>query len=159
MTRKARLSYHAVPRILPGDQDELRHCFYGDDGQKVLFDTNGSIDKVDNVIDSNCSTSAEDDPYSDKSDKSAFCIDNDFGSTEFTNEPVIVTPTVKGNKCSIQELSELMENVVANDDWEGFQKYLNISRVNVNVRQVLKDGMELSTCPDVIQTCQKSCGK
>jgi len=156
MTRRARLSFHAVPRILPGYADELRHCFYGDDDADKLDDDNVDIETTE--IDTNHGVSAEDDPYNAKLDNKKVFIENDVNG-EFANEPEIVTATVGGNKCSVENLSELMDEVVAETDWTTFQKYLNISRVNVNVRQVLKSGLELGKCPDVIKPCQKHCDK
>lgn len=158
MTRKARLSYHAVPRILPANPEELKHCFYGDDESCSNFGDGENVNK-DLETENACKTndSVDEDPYNvNGATENEDLVTGDKASKEFDNEPVIVNSTTKGEKCTVQELEKLMETVVNETDWASFQMYLNSSRVNVNVRQVLKEGFELGLAPDVIKPCQRT---
>lgn len=193
MTGKARLSYHAVPRILHANREELLHCFYGDTDaselnkgrtcERNVINTNNEVhpingggenrtkgetnDETLNDYDDNYSAkehidvkdSENDDPYGSKGGTNVEKIKSKDLGTDLDNEPVIITPTACGNRCSVEELSRLMKTVIEETDWSGFQKYLDMSRVNVNVRQVLKEGLELGLAPEVIKPCQKNCSK
>lgn len=168
MTGPARLSYHAVPRILPGDSRHLKLCFYGDQEMQESdirnseestskTEENSIIQKIDKLD----SEEPEEDPYSERTYQKPpkiNIVQSDFGKL-CENENLIATPTVKGNNCTVNELQELMNFVVSDMIWEPFQAYLNVSRVNVNVRQVLKSGLSLGMSPETITPCQKHCEK
>ncbi|XP_052766416.1 nucleic acid dioxygenase ALKBH1-like [Mya arenaria] len=156
MTGNARLSYHAVPRILPGNREHLHACFHGDGGIDVTDDQNVAIHDIDTEHDLD---ETENDPYSDSVHEKPPVI-NVIDSMKINQEEnTILTPTQSGNRCSVTELGDLMKTVIDGTDWTPFQDYLNVSRVNLNVRQVLKPGLELGSCPDVIKPCDRSVEK
>ena len=158
MTGKARLSYHAVPRILPGKKQHLRSCFYGDG--ETNSETSVNQTEVDNKNDSFSAkddSDVEDDPYSGGTNQKPPSINIVQSEMTGSDENVIVTPTVKGNNCSVKELGNLMQTVIESTNWEPFDKYMEKSRINVNVRQVLKQGLSLGVCPEKITPCQRSC--
>lgn len=167
MTGPARLSYHAVPRILPGDSRHLRLCFYGDKEMQESdirncdvtskTEENSVIQKIEKMD----ADEQEEDPYSERTYQKPpkiNIVQSDFGKL-CENENLIATPTLKGNNCTVNELQELMNLVVSDMNWKPFQAYLNVSRVNVNVRQVLKSGLSLGMSPETITSCQRHCEK
>ena len=166
MTGPARLSFHAVPRIHPGDNEYLHKCFYGDDkvNNKNICENNGTIKSeldninlnkvhenwVSNEVDIILETE-EEDPYSKSTNKDkSHVISSNKSEGTGIQEVLEVTPTVKGDKCTVAELKEVMDSAVQGIEWGPFNEYLGQSRINVNVRQVLKSGMSLNPCPDVI---------
>jgi len=173
MTGRARLSYHAVPRILPADKQHLQECFYdedvkqsegslsqGADGSEGGKDTtlnNPSYNADLGAGESNDESESETDPYSTVPKPPKINIVN--SDTVKQDDNHVMTKTEKGNKCTQAELSEHMQTVVKDMDWEPFQEYLNISRVNLNVRQVLKQGEALGLSPNMIQKCDKGTNK
>lgn len=169
MTGPARLSYHAVPRILPGKKEQLINCFYGDsekpdsgqrtDKDDTWYENEAKVgnDKNDCNIIKDFET--EEDPYSvgtSQKPPHINIVQSEISQT-CDKENVIVTPTVKGNECTVEELSDLMDSVIEKTNWEPFQKYIEKSRVNVNVRQVLKAGLSLGVSPEKITPCQRTC--
>ncbi|KAL4238865.1 Nucleic acid dioxygenase alkbh1 [Mactra antiquata] len=167
MTGHARLSYHAVPRILPGQPKHLSHCFYGDElggencGEESKTCDNNEVSTEINYSEGDSGTDvAEDiDPYSDTRSHKPPMINVIKSDESVSEETIIVTPTVQGNKCTVEELEVLMNDVIENTDWTPFDKYLSKSRVNVNVRQVLKAGLSLGMSPETIPQCQRNCAK
>ena len=182
MTGEARLSYHAVPRIYPSDNLYFHDCFHdkGNDphDQSVIsnshthdsvqptdsFKLNNDMKTVENIrtsssgilkdYENESDSDTEDDPYN-KSDRRKIFIENMVKlANDCEDEKIVETETVKGNKCDKAELSELIDNVVNNTDWEPFEQYVAQSRINLNVRQVLKPGLSLGTSPSVIVPCQ-----
>jgi len=170
MTGPARLSFHAVPRIVHANRDYLHSCFYGNNHNSEIdvdssnkADTSGPQENktVLTETDANMDTDTDEDPYNSLSKeeqmKRAFERLNECVEKNKDNqEPLIVTPTVKGDNCSVSDLKELMESVISDEDWRPFDMYLGTSRVNVNVRQVLKEGMSLKPRPDKIVPCQRN---
>lgn len=166
MTGPARLSYHAVPRILPGKKEHLNYCFYG----------NSKRDETGHMTDIYISNETEQLKEGDK-ENDTFSLNNDMEEDPYNgenrqtpphinivksdaseaglDEKLEVTPTVKGSNCTIKELGDLMDSVIEKTNWKPFQMYLNKSRVNVNVRQVLKAGLSLGVSPETITPCQR----
>lgn len=160
MTGKARLSYHAVPRILPGKKEHLRSCFFGNTETNNVINTSRSeIDDKNNSFCQKEDSDIEDDPYSGGTNQKPPSINIVQSEMTESDENVIVTPTVKGNNCSIKELGTIMKSVIEKTNWEPFDMYIERSRINVNVRQVLKQGLSLGVSPEKITPCQKSCQK
>ncbi|XP_045167903.2 nucleic acid dioxygenase ALKBH1-like isoform X2 [Mercenaria mercenaria] len=173
MTGKARLSYHAVPRILPGKKERLNLCFYGDSKRNGVSsgdhmkpdDTDkehqAELDRKNDQFSQGEDSEMEDDPYGggiDQKPPSINIIQSEMTKSSL-DENVIVTPTVKGSNCSVNELADLMDSVIEKTKWEPFHLYMERSRINVNVRQVLKDGLSLGMSPEKITPCQRSCQK
>lgn len=169
MTGPARLSFHAVPRILPGKTEQLVNCFYGNDTDGVDINKGDNSDSpqrtcntMENVeVDSKADSDLDEDPYSDRTHQKppAINIIKTDLSTNNNKEDIIKTPTVRGNNCTVNELEDLMDSVIVKTDWKPFHMYLEKSRVNVNVRQVLKAGLSLGMSPETITPCQRNCSK
>ena len=183
MTGEARLSYHAVPRIYPSEKQYFHACFHNNDCledsqsmtpvkerdseenqqyNSTIFEeflernisdkSFENLESSQNGKDNNVDT--EDDPYS-KSERQRIYAEHIDRLADDCEECIHVTETVNGNKCTIDELSALMEKVVENADWQLFENYMAQSRINVNVRQVLKQGLTLKPSLNVIVPCQR----
>ncbi|KAH3856758.1 hypothetical protein DPMN_099352, partial [Dreissena polymorpha] len=153
MTKQARLSYHAVPRILPGNPEHLHNCFYGDDD--VIITESQGDKSIQQYVESS-GDSNEIDPYSDTANQKPPHINIVQSDSASHKEDVVETPTMKGNNCSVDELGVIMDEVLQGLDWAPFHEYLNVSRVNVNVRQVLKAGAELGLSLAEIKPCDRN---
>ena len=203
MTGAARMSFHAVPRILHADPDYIQGSFNTDSGENtehslfingnqnnkspvtvnelssnlnnenvitsdlVVYKQNDSKflsdyhDKnVNNYdIESNSKLSSdhemeEDDPYSASARRNVsselvkqIC---DNGTGDFSDQHSLSS---QGGTCELSGLKTLMDRVIRETDWAPFAKYLNQSRVNVNVRKVLIEGESLPQSPEVIPKC------
>ena len=210
MTGPARLSFHAVPRILHADPDYIQASFNTDSERntqhslsmngnhnckdfnelsfqfKDIIDTsnsnngeanssvrqNGSLDdknRKSNIRTENaciCETESDtktfsdqeiekDDPYSMPSGKN---MSIDLRKENCDNEANDVSDKLTslsspGGNCELSDLKSLMDRVIRETDWTPFAKYLNQSRINVNVRKVLIEGESLPISPEVIPKC------
>lgn len=153
MTEAARLSYHAVPRILPGKQEYLQQCFYGNSYDTAQDQTENNDDIEGIHHDSTKYIDFDSEDHYNENPPFVNLVQPEHCQT-CDSENTVVTPTAKGDNCSIVELSSLMNSVISDSVWRPFQMYVDVSRINVNVRQVLKEGLALKTSPESIPTCQ-----
>ena len=199
MTGPARLSFHAVPRILHADLSYIDACFCsthekknghkhsankhnnsdlssivnghlidGDMKSNGLDKKSSELDmKTDpvketvdmNVIKNDCSSDhemEEDDPYSSSANSNSSCKLADKSCDNKVDNSVdqYVSVSKEGGNCELPDLKEIMDRVIQTTDWLPFQKYLDQSRINVNVRKVLIEGEFLPHSPAVIPICQ-----
>ena len=197
MTGPARLSFHAVPRILHADLDYIDACFCSvhekkmDDkiskkknkGQSLIvigrltdkeIQSNGvhnesveldtrtdhSKQAVDINVTKHDSSSDhevdEDDPYSTTANKNHSCkLENKSCDSKGDNSEVQCdSVSMEGGDCELSDLKAIMDKVIGSTDWSPFQRYLDQSRINVNVRKVLIEGETLPHSPAVIPKCQ-----
>ena len=199
MTGPARLSFHAVPRILQADPSYIDACFCTDQEKEMGHsptvnghnDTDNSLKVKENLKDCDIQSNGPDknqtqsdirtdhikgnsdmvvtksesssdhemedgDPYSSSFNTNSSCklsyqsCDNKVDNS--TDQCVSVSS--KGGNCELSDLKALMDRVIQETDWSPFQKYLNQSRINVNVRKVLIEGESLPHSPAVIPKCQ-----
>lgn len=211
MTGPARLSFHAVPRILHADPSYIDACFCSDQERKTggSLAVNGHSGHVDcfSVVDDlnrnvtvteknsdisvikqstcnsftktdqksvensgttviNCDFSSDhevedEDPYSSSAnqnytDKAGYMS---CDSTSDNSSDQCISLSSEGGRCELSDLKSLMDKVVKETDWSPFERYLNQSRINVNVRKVMIEGESLPVCPAVIPKCQCQGGK
>lgn len=199
MTGPARLSYHAVPRILQADPDYIKACFCNS-SYKTAVTTNGLAADLKNNCDKNFSVNAheqsdseartennsknhyiskenscavgtndtnkapsdqeleEDDPYNSSASQSTtskvMYESCDSKVDDFIDQYASLSS--EGKSCELVNLKKLMDRLIKETDWTPFEKYLNQSRINVNVRKVLVEGETLPLSPEIIPKCQRN---
>ena len=201
MTGPARLSFHAVPRILHADPDYIQAAFNTDSERnaehslsingnhnckdfnelsfqlKDIIDTsNSKVGEANSSVRQNssleptesagiCETESdtktfsdqemEDDPYSVPNGKTmSIDLRKENCDSEANNiSDKLTSLSSLGGNCELSDLKSLMDRVIRETDWTPFAKYLNQSRINVNVRKVLIEGESLPISPEVIPKC------
>ena len=125
MSGQARMSYHAVPRVLPFNYQPTEHT-------QILSKlstecSNGDTTKLNPSLD------PADDDFRDKHGLGKRLRQNST-DLEFTNS--------KRSKSETEELNltGLIDRVEESEFWSPFNNYMKTSRININVRQVFAPG-------------------